>query len=408
VKNIFFVAHYGQIIQCNQFIRVNNLENNELAILYTTKNMTIPKMVEDTVDRSLFNRIARYKLPTSCMQPHIGRIIKIRAKYKKYLQEHKPTDIYVFSFEGHYVLLEELACRMGIRIHLIEEGLGTYKLALPDYRDSAQKTWKQTCNNAFCKSSASQNLWVKGFVALLQLPFDLWDFSKRLYVQERTQSALLNVMPRKWRAFKLRFSKFESLHVAFPDVLQSRFPDIKISPYFVHEPSNALELSSEDVIASQTVEKYNITSEDIVFVSQRYAVSLPILVPHIIRALERAYTHIGNPRARLFIKLHPKESELVRAAYLSAKSKLNRRLIVIDSPAFPVELLVAQAKIQALIGISSSSLVYSEKINPELKIFSIGDSLIREISKYPAERQALSQMEAHVSLLKLFSHVKQV
>jgi hypothetical protein len=405
VKNIFFVSHYGQIIQCNQFIRANGLQNNELAILYTPKNKIMPRMVEKAVDRKLFQRVDRYKLPTGCMTTHIGRIMRMRKKYKNFLRQHQPTDIYVFSFEGHYVLLEELAAQQGIRVHLIEEGTATYKLAVPDYREITPKSFSQATAETFAKSSASKNPIILGLIALARVPVDLYDFLKRFYVQERTQSALLNLFPRKWRAYKTTFRKFDSIHAAFPEVLKTHFPDMEIKPYFVHEQSSTSLSSPEAIIARDTVRQYGITSKDSLFVSQRYGITLDILVPHIVRALEKTYNQFGHADGRLFVKLHPKESDQVKASYRNAPSKLNGRLVVIESQPFPVEALIAQTDIGALIGISSSSLVYAHKLKPDMKIISIGNYLSKEIRKYPAERIALSQMDAHMSLLKQFPHI---
>ncbi len=412
MKNLFVVSNFGQIHQCNRFIAKEGYEENYLAILYTTKNLEMPKLTEETANKDLFKGIERFELPVNCMKIRADSSRIMQANYRNLLLKHKPTDLYIFSFEGHYVILARLARKLGVRVHLVEEGTGTYKLAVPAYQEKSAVTWRKTLDQAYKKSKISKNPWIRALVHLLFLPRDLIDFSKKMYAEDRFQQSLLKFLPWRLSNGGGRFTQFDSLHVAFPAVLQPHFPKVKVQEYFVHEKKETSEevvkLSDQDEIANQVIRKYNISESDVIFVSQRYPITLNVYTSHIIRLLEELVSKLPEENNRILIKLHPKEAEPVKVAYKKAAKHMGKKAALIDSPPFPIETLISLSKVKALAGIASSSLIYAAKVDQSLEIYSIGDKLAQELKKIPAERVGAEQIESHVSLLKLFPHIKHI
>lgn len=53
-NNLFVISNLGQLNQVQSLIKIQKLTNNLLVILYTSKNLKMPKLVHQSANKNLF------------------------------------------------------------------------------------------------------------------------------------------------------------------------------------------------------------------------------------------------------------------------------------------------------------------------------------------------------------------
>jgi hypothetical protein len=349
--HVFIVSHLGQLTQVEAFIKSKNINNTLLIILYTNRNRRIPKAIHNTANRHLINKIIFFQLPNYPNNYSIKSLLFMKRNYKKLLEEANPRKLYLLSFENHYSLLANIAKDKKIHISLLEEGTATYK------------------NQELSEYNQSQ-LFIKNLLA-----------------------KILGV----YSAYNV-FKNFNTIYAAFPKLLKEKFNADKYHYFFAYEH---IELNNQ---IQYLIDKYNITNQDYIYVNQRYNIDAHEFVSIILNILSKINYKVN---ANIFIKLHPKDSNLLKDIFKKELEKY-QQLILIDDNEFSIELIIKRIKPRGIIGISSTTLVYTPLISNKTKSYTIKTLLVNSLLHKNKYHKTIKLIEQHYKVLKQFKHIKEL
>jgi len=356
LDNLFIVSHLGQLRQVEALITQKNLKNSGLVLLYTEMNLSIANMVESSYASNLFSIFKKIKLPIRPNKIDISKLLNIRKKYISLLKEIKPKKLYVLSFEGHYNLLLSYAKSKAILVYLIEEGTATYKES-----DSKIIGKKEKLNRILIKCT----------------PF----FSSL-------------------RETLVRFENFDKIFGSFPKLLENRFHNSNVEYFFVYN-----RIKENDIVVKKMIDNYNISTDDFIYLNQRYEINKKEYVLTIIEILLEFNKKFNG---KVFIKMHPKDSvELIEYFAVEIKKMgIGDRIILIKESKFLIEpTIIMLNKIQGVIGLTSTSLVYTPIISKETKVYSIASILLDKIDNSLDNKNGISLIKNHFDILKSFEHI---
>lgn len=345
-KNIFIISNLGQLKKAEEFIRRFNKRNNGLIVLATEKNLQMPNIILEQMEKKLFSSANLLVIPVFPNSFSFQKAVWFHNIYKHIVTVSNAQHAFFMSYEYHYSIFLSLFKKMNVRCSLIEEGTGTYK-----------------------KISQSR-------LANINLLSDY-----------------LNAI----KSFRYPDLRYERVYGAFPDLLKERF-QAKEFVEFTNAPS--VKFSPK---VSLIISKYNLTSHDIIYVNQKYAINQNLFAKNLVSILQRLNKAKGS---RVFIKLHPKESvknvEIISKAIKLAKCK---DIILITEPDFLIESVIKKIKIQMLIGLTSSSLVYSPLISKKCQPYSIAP-LMLELCNNKQSKKGIITLSQHFEILKNFKNVR--
>lgn len=342
--SLFVVSTLGQLHQMEALISRNNIKGGMLVILYTQKNMNMPKLIYDTADKSVFRCIYQFELPTGLGNFDLKKFNFIKRGYAALLQEVQVKELYMASFAGHYSLLLKLATNQGLETHLVEEGSGTYTPLVDCYNPGKIESKK-----------------LKGYL--------------------NTEGY---------------FYKFDHIHVAFPELLENVFKAKTYNRFFAHLGGKTID---KNILSLQ--EKYNISSNDYIYVSQLFpALNDKVYYSSVVSILENILSSIEG---KIYIKLHPKEMGKKHVmSYFLQYAKKHDRLIVINEPAFLIEPFIYYTRPKGILGITSSTLIYAPLMSIQTFSISIANVLINSLKK---QDQNTSLIEKHLKIIQIYEHV---
>ncbi|HGH0134174.1 TPA: alpha-2,8-polysialyltransferase family protein [Neisseria meningitidis] len=346
-NNLFVISNLGQLNQVQSLIKIQKLTNNLLVILYTSKNLKMPKLVHQSANKNLFESIYLFELPRSPNNITPKKLLYIYRSYKKILNIIQPAHLYMLSFTGHYSYLISIAKKKNITTHLIDEGTGTYAPLLESFSYHPTKLERYLIGN---------NLNIKGYI-----------------------------------------DHFDILHVPFPEYAKKIFNAKKYNRFFAHAGG----ISINNNIANLQ-KKYQISKNDYIFVSQRYPISDDLYYKSIVEILNSISLQI---KGKIFIKLHPKEmgNNYVMSLFLNMV-EINPRLVVINEPPFLIEPLIYLTNPKGIIGLASSSLIYTPLLSPSTQCLSIGELIINLIQKYSMVENT-EMIQEHLEIIKKLNFI---
>lgn len=365
-KNLFFIAHYGQLEQIQALIKYEQLSDCFVCILYTPSNKKMPKLVADNIDHELISGCYLAKLPVGPNRIHIENLIFMRRLYSRIIKKANPSDIYLLSFEVHYALIAAIAKELDISLSLIEEGTATYKF------DESGVNLAPIVN---------PNKFKRQMLAIRYFPF------------------LAKIRPALETA-----RNFDHIYAAFPQLLQNAFSYKTLTRFLLHAPGG----KKVDTQTLNVIQKYNISPSDIIFVSQRYSIEPDLFFNSLFDFLSELSQLSGS---RVLIKLHPKESA---SSLKAARRKLDMlgtdsNLILITENEFLIEPTIAYVKPKAVAGIASTSLAYTSLVSPKTAAVSFGSYLIQSLLDAGSQKhKELDVIQSHLDILNKFSKVFKV
>jgi hypothetical protein len=382
---IFFVSTLGQARVAVAYIRQNKVSNVKVFLLYTIKNKKVPRLIsgylnEFDVDYQWF------KLPLSPTTPIPWRLNRLRNKYKRIINDNVGA-VWVFNRNTHYLYIYEISKERKIKVGYLEEGLSSYKedanfdfvsnsLLVKDFLKSVGSYIYKHRKESF-------------FALLLLLPYYLIVFLKKeisfvfKFIAFLVEKKLICFFSSG--LFK-RISTY--LGMGYKDFYRSNnnFDD----SYFVFPEKNKFIFSDKvhklDLLYSFSEERVNELSHYVadfsfksVFVSQKYPGSN--FYDQIALALKELHC-IDNDR--ILIKFHPRETSKDRMNLLKALEELEVNYItsdIIDSYSLE-ELLMAKKDLNIWFGFTSTSLIYSKEIFPNLCVVSIVSCFNLDLEKF--------------------------
>ncbi|MDX0262440.1 hypothetical protein GOC60_14755 [Sinorhizobium meliloti] len=404
-KNLFVVAQIGQIMQAQTLAASLMLSKVEVAILYTRKNLSMPLMMQAAVNPAIVSSVHKIEIhPASNDISAIAADFDLKA-YARLLDQVKPDRLFVCSFERHYAILCAEAEKRGIPIALFEEGTAILKNAVPGYQSfsppSIQKSAFTIYNRVWKKQPITTYVFRPIFIALQQiaeLPYLIGRTAWEIY---KTPQVQRHIVKAKHRHFLPGWKKFERVYSTNPETIGRLFPGAEM-----HEHAPRYDNPEEIAKAQDFIAEYAIDGNTAIFASQRFDLKPEIQIPMVLGLLLQVAKATGY---RIVIKLHPRETEAVVSVYRSTIEKLglSRDIALMEGAHVPAEYLAVHSACPAVVGISSSTLMYAPKAKPSLKSISIGQALLKDFAAARISNAGTEQIGDHVDILSVIPYVEQ-
>jgi tetratricopeptide (TPR) repeat protein len=347
--NLFVISHMGQLKQVESLINYEKLENNLLIILYTKKNLNIPQGIDKQKDDTLFDKSILFQLPNYPNNYRLKSLVYMNRNYKELLSIVKPLNLYLLSFENHYSLLAKNAKNKNINLVLVEEGTATYK------------------NPNLSEYTNQQN------------------FLKKITAKLLSVESVFN-----W------FTNFDEVYAAFPELLKQTFSAKNYHRFFVH--MGRVEIDENTL---KLIEEYKITKNDFIYVNQRYAIDDNDFTNAILTILDTISRYYN---AKIFIKMHPKDRDNLKKMFIS-KIKTSNNIVFIKENEFLIEPAIQAIQPKGVIGLTSTSLVYTPFVSASTKVYSIKPWFMSLIPNNEKNKEGIKIINDHYLILEQFKHV---
>lgn len=419
-ENLFVVSSLGQLQKMQALIRKTGLEKNVLVFLYNYKQIKIANDIQKHISGSLFTDVIFVKIPHGLQKPNLKKNMRLNKIYKKVLSFSKFKSLYVNGFDGYHNIILSLAKSKKIKLVFVEDNISIYSIKDSVYshgvvsEDSIKKYFKNTVsqselakkiarfkkeykNSHSLKSAWSKAAWsVKDFKLIKQVYGLFGTFVKQVWNSAKIQSKAINVYKRMFPVISYSpFLTFDEAYVSYPKKLENTFKNTKIKQFlFFHNFDE-----DEFLYAKNSIEKYNIVSKDVLFISQDNECDLRLYMREIYFILSNLA--IGR---RVFIKLHSTESEIIQRMYNRMSEMSEGRIVLLDSYISP-ELLISISPIDTVIGLTSNSLISLNLMKPDLKIISIAKLIKNKLSWSDSCKVGIEQLSRELEVLE---DVKQV
>ncbi len=426
--NLFVITHLGQLKQMQSLIKQQQLQHNMLVVLYTYKNIQVPSDVQDGIDISLFTQVIFAKIPHGLQKYNIRKNIRLNQIYKQILALANFKTLYINSFEGHYNIILSLARSSGLRLVLIEEGTATYKLkkntsslsqpvvSKTDPMELLKRSFVDTIGrdqvfkkllkgkNIYKQSRSIKLAWAQADISyrdaksLKQFGAQLSDFVKKIWLSPEVQGQAVGLYQKKSPVvMDTPFTDFDLVYASYPTLLAGDFGKAQILSFFAYSKFDEDDLK----LAQNVADQYQICEHDVLFVSQRYSLDLRLLMKEIDRIIRK----LAISR-RVFIKLHPKESDFVLQMYQAMSRVYGSRIVVLEGCGkMPAEALLAVSGMRTVVGLTSSTLIYAPLIDKEIQSISIAKILIQELAWSEECRAGIAILQQHLAILEQFDKV---
>ncbi|WP_394209819.1 alpha-2,8-polysialyltransferase family protein [Psychrobacter piscatorii] len=404
VTNAFVISNLGQLKHVTGLIKKEKINDCFLLVIYTEANLSVPRAIHDSFDSSIFDKVLFFKLPNNPNSINFKNIKYIESSYRKIIHRISPSRLYLNSFQFHYAVLANISKQLGSSVILIEEGLGTYRLSneecYENFNSIDSKLLRKISKETLSKTEIFKKLY-KRYKMTREFATESKRFFRKFYLSPEVQCRIINFYPNSnLKSFYKPFLDFDEAYTSFPALTKDKFNVKKNNYYFSFEEPTI----DERQYALSIIEKYNIKPEDYLYLSQKFninRVEYLLIVKHsLLRLLE------GNDSI-VFVKLHPKqEHELVLQGFLEMEKETQGRIKVIEESGFLIEEVIKLSKVQGVIGITSSALVYSSLISSECKSYSIADTLVIKLIDHKRNEKGIAMIKDHTRILKQFENIQ--
>ncbi|MGM8898072.1 MULTISPECIES: alpha-2,8-polysialyltransferase family protein [unclassified Psychrobacter] len=403
VSNLFVISNLGQLKHVTGLIEKMNITNSFLLVVYTDANLTVPQLIHGMFNLNAFDGVLFHKLPVNPNSILFSNIKLIEANYRKILKAINPRTLYLNSFQFHYAILANIAKRNKVKLILIEEGLGTYRLEENEnYEPNGSVDFDLV--RKLSRETLSQTEVFKRMYKKYKLTKEFVTEAKRLAkmvcFSPEVQSKIVNIYPNSnFKSFYKPFVDFDESFTSFPDLTKKTFKVSQSNYYLSFEKPT----QDEKRYALSIIDKYNIKPKDYIYLSQKFRVNtneyLRIIKTTLLNLIE-------STESNIFVKLHPKkEPELVMKGFLDLERETKGRIKVIKESDFLIEEVIRLSKVQGIIGITSSALVYSPLIAPECKSMSIAYILTKNLLDNKNNKKGVEMIKSHTKILEKFDNI---
>ena len=398
-SNLFVLTHLGQLKQMEALIKSKNIKDNCLVVLYTFKNLVVPQIVHDQYS-NIFDSVIFLEIPSGVNKADFTKLRLVEQYYKSLISAIAPERLYLNSFEGHYAILISIAKSHFIKNILVEEGTATYKLNLSKVNQGNEGDLNLNFLRSKFIETIGQTQIFKKIVKTYKYNKDLFKQSKRFVTEvskdERVQKKLIKAVGNEHLKASLQpYKDFDQAYASFPSLIKSGFGIKDVNYFLVHEVLNEEAVKAAELI----IKKYNITSKDVLFVSQRYHLDSVLYVKSVADILNG----MAHSYQTIFIKLHPKESEETYNLFKTVADISGGRFVLIEDTQFLIESVIKVSKIRCLVGIASTTLIYAPLISPTTKSISIADKLVKLMESKKNNHKGVKNIQEHIEILKIFN-----
>lgn len=406
-SNLFVISNLGQLNHVESLIRKFCYKNNVLIVVYTEANYHVPQLIHDQFSDE-FSSVIFLKLPKSPNSYNFNNLVKIYKSYRRVILKVRPKKIFLNSFQHHYAVFASIAKKKNIQLFLVEEGLGTYRLGALSPKEIQDNQHgkldvnliKKISKNTLEKSEIfNRSSKIVEDVNILIKQSKI--FASQLYLHPETQKFLIGNFPNKnLKAFLTPFLDFDFSYTTFPEKTQKIFSSAHHYFYSTYEEQDEKQIS----YAKNIINFYGISNNDVLYLSQHYQIDSQEYLDIVYNIFSNL---LNSSCGRIYVKLHPKnEKKEVFEGFLSMEKKSDGRIRIIRESGFLIEEVIRQSQIKSVIGITSSALVYSCIVSPNIQAYSVADILLRELDrKNKNNNKGIKMLKQHAQILRQFNNI---
>lgn len=396
-----FITNFGQAR--NYAALKNQLGMTARAIIfYTNANLDMPAKVAKICDAAdiLYEEIVLPDRPTVPTAHNLKTIEKI---YTDIFDRLRPREVFVCNREGHYHFAADIAVRRGISLTFFEEGLSSYTKTPNFSAINNKQALASFLHDLRLYMKNSNSLIIKFLYFLIVLPIRevryLVLFAKNvtpLLSKYFYKSAIWTRLGDKFghkimKKFYQQRTIYDNIYLVFPDK-NSNFAPENITQ--LHLSAN---YSSED----KELESHLCDLPPTIYLSQRY-LQTPDYYKAVAAGLKKSM--ISAHVETILIKFHPREDTESKDWLRTALR--DEAISFSESPAieeYAFEELLRYRHFKTLLAISSTSLIYAQKYDPDIRAIAIGDIVAENL--VALNKRVAVQIEKDVESISRFDHV---
>lgn len=384
-NNFFAITRLGQLRNVQGYIKQFNSKNNILMVMYTPDAVDLVENIDRNIQFDLFEEVIHFELPKRPLGVSRKKCKELYEKLTNSLydlyEHHNFEHIFLCNTDNFYIYFEVIADKLNADLILLEEGLTTYRMfagniekryTLRDVKSAIRRLYKSI--RKVVVNSVALVLKLLSWI----LKIDLFEFIKHQRI------------PKKYRYGHI--SEFQKGYVCFPEKMRE-----------LTNVDNIKEIKKLDFPLNKELDESignKLEDNMTLFVNQRY-VPYDMHFNIIFEIMEKAGIN------KFFIKFHPKESRTMYWPYLKKAKKEFPTLeveILNDLDHIPAEDLMTTGKIERIVGITTSTLIYSPLIDPKIRVLSIADSY-KELCLSPKYNVDARKMNLFLRDYKAFKEV---
>lgn len=357
--NLYIVSTLGQIKQVNKYIN-KKIKSKVIIINYGNQELmrnicsNVKKECDSLVINIPYND--NHKINKKKLFDIVGLIM--REPYE---------NIFLCSFQTFYNYFNYFAKRNGVKVHLVEEGIGTYNLLL----------------KTNIKEQLKENL--RLLINQKEILYRLSPNKKR-----KIMRCLTFFMPRYYSEYYKIINKYETINVVFPEKLKKVFTANKFKAI-----SNKVLISNENrkIILAEIKEK-----SPTFFVNQTFGVDDFL---HVETCLDILFSKFN--KKDIYIKLHPKDTKEIKSVFIEQIKKRKYPYRVLDFKIeIPFEEVLSCYNKANIISIASSTLVYSGILNSNFRSYSIKNDYFSKVKNSDVPEDVISFIRYNISVINIF------
>ena len=374
--SIFVSTRVGQIRNELSFIEEHSPKSPRALVMVSVMDTQLSETLTGMVQTGPFEAhsvavLPKYPASASSVFRRPKTYRAMRDAFKQLVGSCTDVDLYLHHANRYYAYFEHVMAEVGVknyRLILLEEGLATYRWAVPGMEDVSSAARLYTPVEALHRLVGEVAEIAKCIARAILHVLKLFGHVGELFLALASKATGRNLfspvlrvverfIPRKCRFGVVRH--FDAGYFCFPEKM-------KHVEAFTIDEIHPLSLAINDVRLSGESALHHV---DAVFASQRYG--NPEIYYEVVFSI---FEEIGL--RSVFFKLHPREEpdqvlpHLEQAAARHSKIRVVRES-KLDS--VPLESLLSAMPVQLLIGLTSSTLMYAPLIRANIDVLSIAD-----------------------------------
>lgn len=395
MKTLFVATQSNQLLKAKFYLE-KRAEKAEVLFLYTAIN---PGIINEVANFShqYFLKIHYMELPLRPNNLDVAKCRAIHEKYNSFLKSHKFDRVFMFSHLHHYRILSRLCEVEGVESVYLEEGLGTYQKYDNSFLGENSYVWFYfDYLKRVLRKNPIWHLWSAARMVLRNPVGFLWDL--RFCVMglfENDKSSYEKVSKSEFSYVYHKLPKFTRAEVAFPHLLDG----ILEAPRKIKTDPPGYDSSGMDSL------EYN--EPFILFLDQRYNFQNEAEYwKPLIADIEDYAASRGN-NCNVLFKLHPRTNYMKSEveSFINRYSKSSSLSYdVLSEGACLAEQIISNKNCIAVLGLTSSSLIYAKGIREDIPIVSLGLSVLGALMA--RDQNSARVLKRDMALLRDFPFVE--
>ena len=391
---LFFVSTFGHIFHAHNTIEMLGLSKEEVMFIITYSKLELAEKTQGKLYELGYRniRLCEVRLPRLTLRSK--KYDLVYNALDKMVCDFNTKEIYMCAYEFYYAMIYRIGFEKNIPINLFEEGLGTYKYLIKEHNKNGyikmffiaiytvfinnivttisaiiktsiklvKRIFKQTLHfiksifKAIFKCIIAYLKIVKRMITII-IRFPKIYFS---YLSDLERKKICQfILPKKYKYINSFYRDYDNFYLIYPQKGEKIF-----SAKNKVQLDLKYEITEEEKIVMENSNLTNMDENTCIFINQApYISSIEQHIQTVLSYIrEKEYNNI-------YIKLHPRESNIIETKFKNKAYEMGLNIEIIDSKInIPMEKIILYKKPKKIIGLASTTLLYTKYLAPEVEI----------------------------------------